>query len=264
MVNFKIGCDPEIFLLDAHDALVAACGRIGGTKEFPRPLVELGDGFAIQEDNVAIEFNIPPAEQRAEWVASVHRAMNGISAEVAQQGLHFSKDSAALFPKSELAHPAALEFGCDPDFNAWDDGEMNPKPKADDETLRSCGGHIHIGLGRTPNKKDALNIIKLMDLHASVPAVLMDRGWLRKKLYGKPGAFRPKFYGLEYRSLSNFWVFSEELTGWAYDVTAKALDDFQNGKYVSEQDGHILLEAINNNNVAAAKDLIEKHQLLVL
>lgn len=261
---FKIGCDPEIFLVDALEVLVPSCGLIGGTKEHPRPLEQLGAGYAIQEDNVAIEFNIPPASSREEWVKSVHTAMNGIMAEVQQMGLHFSKESAALFPKEALLDPRAQEFGCDPDFNAWLDGLINPKPKADDETLRSCGGHIHIGLNRCPGKEDALNIIKLMDLHASVPAVLMDKGWLRKKLYGKAGAFRPKHYGLEYRSLSNFWVYTPELTGWAYDVTARALTDFQNGKYVEEEDGPLILEAINNNNADAAKDLIKKHQLTVV
>lgn len=261
---FKLGCDPEIFLVDATEALRASCGLIGGTKEFPRPIEGLEEGFAVQEDNVAIEFNIPPASSKQEWNDYLVRALAKLREEVGYQDLHFSQESAAFFPKDQLTDPAALEFGCDPDYNAWFDGRINPKPKADDDTLRSCGGHLHIGIGRCPNKEDACNLIKLMDLHASVPAVLMDKGFLRKKLYGKAGAFRPKMYGVEYRSLSNFWVFEEKFRNWAYDVTARALVDWQEGRYVSEDDGHMVLEAINNNNADVANHLIAKHQLIMV
>jgi len=261
---FKLGCDPEIFLVDAAEALIASCGRIGGTKEFPRPLEDLGEGYAVQEDNVALEFNIPPASSREEWVKSLNIAVKRLEDEVKQQGLHFSTLSAALFPKEQLVDPQALEFGCDPDYNAWTNAGVNPKPKADDETLRSCGGHIHIGLDRCPNKEDACNLVKLMDKHASIPAVLMDRGFLRKKLYGKPGAFRPKTYGIEYRSLSNFWVFTDQLRGWAYDVTQRAISDWQNGRLVQEDEGQLILTAINTNDANLAKQLVKEHNLIVI
>lgn len=261
---FKLGCDPEIFLVDAKEALVASCGLIGGTKEYPRPLVNIGEGYAIQEDNVAVEFNIPPAESKQQWLDAMEKAMAGILSEVQVQGLHFSKESAASFPKSQLLHPAAREFGCDPDYNAWANGNMNPKPKAEDETLRSCGGHLHIGIGKCPSKSKAIELVKLMDKHGSVPAVLMDRGWLRKKLYGKPGAFRPKPYGLEYRSLSNFWIFDAKYREWAYDITVKAVTDWENENYVGEEEGQMIQEAINNNNQNLASVLVEKHNLLVV
>ena len=260
---FKLGCDPEIFLTDAAENLRSAIGVVGGTKEFPRPLPELGEGYAIQEDNVAVEFNIPPADTKEAFIAYLAKALEGIKSEISWQGLQLCHASAAFFPKEELQHPAALEFGCDPDFNAWTGGKVNPKPTADDETLRSCGGHLHIGLGRCPGKDDTIRLVKLMDLYASVPAVIMDNGQLRKQLYGKAGAFRPKTYGVEYRPLSNFWVFNPKLVAWAYDVTQQAVTSWENGMDVtSEQD--LILEAVNNNNKYAANDLISKYKLNVV
>jgi len=258
----RLGCDPEIFLKDAAGALIASCGLIGGSKEAPRPL-PIGEGYAVQEDNVAIEFNIPPASSSVEFVNHINSAMDYLRKEIAAQGLVFGPESAALFPKSQLLHPAALVFGCDPDYNAWT-RKVNPRPKAADETLRSAGGHIHIGdLGDlTPD--DMVMIIKLMDLQAGVPSVRMDDGILRKELYGKRGAFRPKPYGLEYRTLSNFWVFDSRLVDWAWKATSLAVDAWRNKTINPDEDDAAILDAIDNNNQAAASYLIDKYNLLVV
>jgi Phage phiEco32-like COOH.NH2 ligase-type 2 len=258
----RLGCDPEIFLKDAAGGLVASCGLIGGTKEEPRSL-PIGPGYAVQEDNVAIEFNTPPASSSVEFVNSINTAMDYLRKEIAEQGLVFGTESAALFPKAQLIHPAALVFGCDPDYNAWT-RKPNPRPKAADETLRSAGGHIHIGdLGPLSND-DMVMIIKLMDVYAGVPSVRMDNGILRKELYGKRGAFRPKPYGLEYRTLSNFWVFDSSLVDWAWRATSLAVDAWRTKTINPDEDDAAILDAIDNNNQNAATYLIEKYNLLVV
>lgn len=257
-----LGCDPEIFLLDAAGALVASCDKIGGTKDFPRPL-PIGDGFAVQEDNVAIEFNIPPAESADDFVLKVNAAMQYLQGMVATQGLKFSHTSAEIFPISELWHPQAREFGCDPDFNAWSGGKINPKPKADDHRLRSAGGHVHVGLSGL-KITDIICLTKLMDLFLSVPAVRMDNGIMRKELYGKPGAFRRKPYGFEYRTLSNFWVFDSKLVDWVWKATSLAVDAWQNNTINPDDDKDAILTAINTNNLEIATQLIGKYNLLVV
>ena len=160
-MKFLIGADPEVFLRDAAENLVASCGKIGGTKQVPMPL-DLGDGFAVLEDNVALEYNIPPSASKEQFVNTINRAMNYLSDMVGRQSLHFSKESAASFPVWELMHPAAREFGCDPDYSAWDNGARNKPPKADDPNLRSCGGHIHVGY-KFKSKEDVVKFIKYMD-----------------------------------------------------------------------------------------------------
>ncbi len=251
-----IGADPEVFLTDAAGGFISSIGRIGGTKENPRPIEGLPNGFAVQEDNVALEYNIPPANSARSLIKHINQAMQALSREVAQQQLSFSKESAVFFPPEQLKDPRALEFGCEPDFNAWT-GDVNPRPRADAANLRSCGGHIHIGA----EIEDILKTIKCCDLFLAVPAVFMDQGHLRKQLYGKAGAFRPKHYGAEYRVLSNFWIFADKTIEWAFNNTQRALDSVQ---LPLEQDQEVILDAINNNNESAAKYLIEKYNLQVI
>lgn len=257
----KLGCDPEIFLKDAAGGLVASCGLIGGSKEHPRPL-PLGEGYAVQEDNVAIEFNIPPAESAEQFINHINSTMEHLRKEIGAMGLVFGNESAAFFPRAQLIHPGALEFGCDPDFNAWT-RKMNPRPKAPDETLRSAGGHVHIGLDIQPTGERTIMLIKLMDLF-TVGSVLMDNGQLRKELYGKAGAFRTKSYGLEYRSLSNFWVFEDKLIDWVWKCTSSAVNAWHDNIINPDEDKDTILDAINNNNAAAAQHLINKYNLLVV
>ena len=255
------GADPELFLVDFAGVLRSSIGKIGGSKEMPRPL-PIGQGYCVQEDNVAMEFNIPPAEGRDQFIASIDTTLAFLAESVKEMyGYGLSKESAASFLGEELDHPAALVFGCEPDFNAWTK-DVNPKPKASDPNLRSCGGHVHVGFDI--NKVDQTEVIKMMDLHLGVPSVLMDTGDLRKQLYGKHGAFRPKSYGAEYRTLSNFWIFSNRLIGWVWDNTLRAVNAAESRLALSEEDGRNIALAIDGNDKALAWNLVNKYQLEVV
>jgi len=117
--NLFSGADPEVFVGDSV-SIRSIIGKIGGTKEHPLPLTMLGDGFAIQEDNVAVEYNIPASGSRQLFVDNITTAMEFIGGVLKDRyNLHFVKDSAVSFPEGELTHPKAHVFGCDPDFNAW-------------------------------------------------------------------------------------------------------------------------------------------------
>lgn len=253
-----LGCDPEIFLTDSAGALVSAVGKIGGTKQAPRPL-PIGEGFAVQEDNVAIEFNIPPADNQDLFVRNIQECRNYLAGMIAEQGLKFINSSAEYFPEQELMTRAAQEFGCDPDFNAWT-GKRNPRPKATNATLRSAGGHVHVG-NYFDHPKKVLHFTKYLDLYLAVPSVLMDSGELRKQLYGKAGAFRHKPYGMEYRVLSNYWIFDNKLISWVWSQVHKAMEAWQADAVNMEQEGSIIISAINNNNKDQADALISKYHL---
>lgn len=257
MPNFKIGCDPEIFVGN-DTGYKSIIGTIGGTKDFPRPL-EIGEGFAVQEDNVALEFNIPAASTRDEFIERVVTARDFLDTLMRDSfGLQLMKASATYFPKEELLDPRALEFGCDPDYNVWT-RKRNPRPKADDATLRSCGGHVHVGYDFA-DREQSLSMIRAMDYHLGVASTLVDDGDLRKKLYGKPGAFRFKPYGVEYRVLSNFWVFDPKLIGWVYDNTSTALDAVLSGETFMEF-GDEINNIINNNDKDSASKFVKAHNI---
>lgn len=256
-MEFTIGADPEVFVRDAK-SVRSIIGKIGGSKEIPMPL-PIGDGFAWQEDNVALEFNIPASKNKTEFVRNILTATEFIEQSILDShGLMFDKRSAVSFPQEEMYDDSAFMFGCEPDYNAWTLAR-NPRPECQDKYLRSCGGHIHVGVDGV----DIIAGVKAMDLFLSVPAVLMDEGELRKQLYGKMGAFRQTKYGWEYRPLSNFWMFSPRLVEWAYDNTNRALEAVATGMNVEKEHAR-LLEAIDNNNKEVAKQLVEEYQLEVV
>lgn len=260
MKNLKITCgaDPEVLLQTLTGELRSAIGLIGGSKHAPMPL-PLGDGYCVQEDNVSMEFNIPPAANAAEFINSINKTLGFLSGVVDEHyGLNISRLSAVSFPESELQNPAALEFGCEPDFNAWN-GKKNPKPAAADKNLRSCGGHIHIGYDKSLAPAD--RVIRMMDLHVGVPSVLMDNGELRKQLYGKAGAYREKVYGAEYRTLSNFWIFEDKLIGWAWNNTERAVEAAVAQLALSQDDEARIVSCINNNDKAMAQNLVKQFNL---
>ena len=63
-----------------------------------------------------------------------------------------------------------------------------------------------------------------MDLFLGCPSIILDKDNKRRELYGKAGAYRNKPYGVEYRTLSNFWLTSSKLMQWVYKRTAFALN----------------------------------------
>jgi hypothetical protein len=260
-MKFKLGCDPEIFMADATGKLRASCGLIGGTKARPQPLTDLGEGYCVQEDNVAIEFNIPPASGAEEFVNSIAKTMKFLNDGVGNAlGFHLVNLSAASFPADQLLSPAAKEFGCDPDYNAWT-RDKNPKPKANDPNLRSCGGHVHVGFDKL--SIDGVQLIKMMDLFLGVASTVMDDGALRRELYGKAGAYREKEYGFEYRTLSNFWVKDDRLSRWVWDNTEKAINAVE-ARFAVDDYKDSILAAINDNDKEAANYLINTVNLEVL
>ena len=258
MHSLTIGADPEVFLINQEGNYVSSIGLIGGSKRSPRRLERAG--FALQEDNVAVEFNIPPATNIAEFVESIQWSVQRITDEVIDRGLSVTITPAAIFPEAELQHPNAKMAGCDPDFNAWTKF-MNPRPRVGAGTLRTGAGHVHIGI--TPKPKFSREaFIKSLDLHLGVGSVLLDGDVLRKQLYGKAGAYRPTHYGLEYRVLSNFWLKSKELTEWVYTNTHKAFEMIEKeGEEFFDKIGQEIIECINTSNKEMSANLMQRYNI---
>ena len=247
----RLGHDCEVFLQDDAGNVKSVIGYINASKWDPMQIPDMPKGFTLQEDNVALEYGIPPAASKAEWnqfcVAVMDKSLEYLPK------LTFSKLSAVEFPDSELCHPKAWVFGCEPDFNAWTN-DYNSAPDSGIPNLRSAGGHIHI-----ETQADKLSVIKAMDLFLGVPSILMDTGELRKRMYGKAGAHRPKPYGVEYRTLSSFWMFEERLRNWAWDNTELALANLG----VAETCGELVQQCINGNDKELAQQLVDEFHLEV-
>jgi len=253
-MKFYIGADPELFIKTKYGSYKSAVGLIGGSKETPRPIDNLGN--AILEDNVAVEFNIQPAENVMQFRAHIHKVLNYIRSILPDYNLDTA--SAVSFPEDELNTPQAQEFGCMPDYNAWQK-RVNEKPYAQDKNLRSAGGHIHVGSAIAIN--DPIGVIRAMDLFLGVPSLVLDDGKLRRELYGKAGCFRIKPYGAEYRTLSNFWIFDDNLIDWAYHGTQRALEFVSNGSVIAPEHEYMIQRCINNSDMNDYHMLKEAYNL---
>lgn len=259
-MNVTIGADPELFMINKAGVLISSIDKFGGSKEYPRPL-GIGDGFSVLEDNVMVEFNIPPANSDREFVENIQRSMGAIENEVKAMGFDISTLASGRFSPSELASWQAWVFGCEPDYNAYS-GLKNPKPNtSSDPEFRSCGGHVHIGCGAL-SFDEICKAAAFCDLHLGVPSVSLDTDKERKKLYGKAGAFRVKPYGFEYRTLSNFWIFNPQLIKWVYHATQQAIEHYRSG-FNLEPFYHDIQNAINNNDLELQKKLVQHFNLVV-
>lgn len=206
----KVGTDSELFLTDIKTgAPVPVIGLLGGTKANPLPVLG-GYGFAVQEDNVMPEFNIPACGSYEEWTVYLRMMLTHLRREFNSKGLEIVAASSMEFSPKDLEHPQARTFGCEPDFNAWT-LEENVVDSSSDEArcLRTAGGHVHVSFtknGEPPQLEDQIRMVKALDICLGTFSSVLDTDTRRHLLYGKAGAFRPKPYGVEYRVLSNFWL----------------------------------------------------------
>lgn len=238
---FTIGTDQEMFVKKNSD-YVSAIPLVKGTKEEPEPLPS---GGTIQHDNVAVEFAIDPAASKKDFIQKIGNALQE-TLNYLPEGMEVDIIPSAVFPKDQLLDKAAKEAGCDPDFDAWTRKENKPPQGFAKQTLRSCGGHAHTGFvegsGNDFLKSEIgkIHTIKMFDLfHGSISTVLdADRAAIRRRtIYGKPGCYRPTDYGVEYRTLSNFWIKSPQLVALIYHLTEDVL------RLIREKKGVKLLSA---------------------
>lgn len=250
-----LGCDPELFLKDvATGRFISSVGLIGGSKDFPMPI---GEGCAVQEDNVAVEFNIPPASTAEEFVNSINFNLKYLAEKAEAMGLELCIQPSAVFDNEQLSSPAAQEFGCEPDFNAWKDGAQNPRPKADNPNLRSAGGHVHVAVEGV----DLLVAVQAMDLFVGCQMIEFDKDTDRRLLYGNPGAFRKKPYGFEYRTASNAWIKSDDLMRWVWDQTERAMKFVKAGGSFTAEQGERIQACIKNSDMDLLAQLKQEFSL---
>jgi hypothetical protein len=192
--------------ISAHDI-------VPGTKVKPYPLK---NGGAIQADGTAVEFNILPARSGKEFHNNIAQALKDIEefVDISKYAFDYSPSVCYDTDYFNYSIPSyAKELGCDPDFNAYT-GVNNPLHYPD-QNVRTGSGHLHIGfLGDdvVSNPKednhfmDCRVLTRAMDFSFLPFKYSWDTDNIRTKTYGIMGNFRPKPYGVEYRTLSNAWL----------------------------------------------------------
>jgi hypothetical protein len=256
MSNILVGCDPEIFFQHKDTGIpMSIIGKLGGTKDKALQITNKGHG--VLEDNCAAEFNIPPASTPKAFQESIDLCVNYLKQRAITFNAVLSPLASVEMPLEDLQDPAAWVFGCEPDYNAYT-GKENPSPSCNNPQLRSAGGHVHVGFKNNPTQEESCNLIRWMDLLMGVPSVIKDKDIKRRSLYGKAGACRFKSYGVEYRTLSNFWILSKKDTKWVYDTTQKAVE-YASKTHLPSDDliCDYVQNAINNSDVDLAHKTME-------
>ncbi len=258
--KFTIGTDPEFFFRREDGKFISTIPFVHGTKEEPEPLPSGGN---VQHDNVAVEFATEPAKDGKDLVKKVRNAFKDIMDKI-PEGHSLDISPSANFEEDQLDHPEARRFGCDPDYDAWK-VEQNDPPECDDPSLRTCGGHVHVGRADGDGNDFLLDpygkidVVKVMDIFHGIISIILDsspEAVERRKLYGKAGCHRPVsidsgglYNGVEYRVLSNFWFKSPDLVMLVHSLTEDVLRLMREGDYNS------LIEDVGEERI---KDIINK------
>ena len=233
-MDILIGADPELFVRDTTTGkFVSAHGMIEGTKAAPLPV----KGGAVQVDGMALEFNINPARTVDEFSSNISTVLGELRKMVPDKYEFVFTSVADFDPEYIKDQPEeARKLGCEPDFNAYT-GEPNPAPDAA-VNFRTASGHLHVGWTEDQDVKDpdhleaCTMLVQELDGYVGVVSVLIDPFSKRRELYGKAGAFRPKPYGVEYRTPSNVWLTEERYIRDFYDKTLRTTQMLLEGKKV--------------------------------
>lgn len=274
--KYTIGTDPEFFI-KRKSRFISAIPFVGdkntGTKSHPIPLRTVENAF-VQRDNVAIEFASPPTKDVTTFVESIRKCLDEII-NMIPENTTLEATPSARFSKSQLRHQEAKMFGCDPDYNAWTLSQ-NISPQCDDPLFRSCGGHVHVGgIDENGNVLEGMefltsfegriNLVRAMDILLGIPATILDcspAAIERRKLYGRAGCHRQTGYGIEYRTLSNFWLKSPELVMLIYNLTSDAIRLVKSTllpEVVNKISPNEIQRIINHGDTAAAMKLFSSY-----
>jgi hypothetical protein len=236
MADFTFGSDPEFMLVDSSGKYRSAIGVIHGTKE---DKVSLGNGAYAFYDNVLAEVNVKPGRTKPDVIKNFGDCFKKLAKLVGN--LRITPQASHTYDLDECQHEDALKFGCEPEFCLYVRSEegriMRMEPPQVDPTnpFRTAGGHIHIGSETClPWNGKILDVLQMLDLFVGVPAVVMchdHTAKARTDLYGGAGTHRVKMeYGLEYRTLSDFWLVSPRMVAVVYDLVNLVLDLVESGE----------------------------------
>lgn len=263
--KYTYGCDPELFV-SKDGKLVSGHDLIKGTKNEPFVV----DKGAVQVDGTALEFNIDAVSSEEQWLGNINTVMATLEGMIPGYRLEAVPVAEFGYEYLKSLPEIATELGCSPDYDAYIVG-INPRPNGD-LPFRSAAGHIHVGIPETEGDapvEDADYIayvaqkVRELDFYLALPSLFYDNDTKRRELYGKAGAFRPKKYGFEYRTLSNQWLKSDELKRWAYRATQYGMEQMDKGISLFDKYGSAVQGIVNTSDKAEASRIIKAEGLIL-
>lgn len=199
-----LGADPEVYIQDKKGTVVPAWEITKGLKRGEKE--RINDTVSVHADGVALEFNFNPVPA-TDFSSTAMQAYRDVTAWVNEKKLSVvCKATIGGWSAEALVHPLATETGCSEDFCAYFENPRKPRdpPVLAGSDIRHFGGHIHVGYDKELVPSYAL--VRMMDAFIYLPICHFDKQDYRRPFYGLPGLFRDKEYGVEYRTMSNFWL----------------------------------------------------------
>lgn len=219
---FLLGSDPEAFIVNNHTGRPVSSKRFTtGTKDEPE---DLGNGFALLNDNILIEGNVPPARNKEEFIENMTKLWNMMNARAERRLAHLENWDVMTISNELMQTDEAKEFGCSSFRDAWNDLVEIDTPQLTSFS-RPAGCHIHIGFEDPKYLTDSFKqaVVRAFDIFVTIPAIAeTGQNYRTNNMYGILGACRIKSYGVECRSLGGTF-FKPEKFGWIYEQTEKAI-----------------------------------------
>lgn len=230
-MRFSFGADPEFILIDEKGNLKSAINVLKKNKS--NKIESKGNFFFY--DNVLAECTVKPSFSKKESINNIRESLSECARLVSP--FKISTISSGQFSSSELEHIDAKKSGCDAEFCAYrlkKASSKRVKKMFAESNLRTAGGHIHLGTELGKSHDTCVMLVRMLDLFLAFPTLVLDSSrpsFNRRKLYGQAGRYRQPEYGVEYRTLSNFWLASPKLVDLIYDLCDFVINLTNNKNY---------------------------------
>jgi len=263
-VDIIFGCDPEFFFSREGKIL-------GAEKVVPKEGFSSFGGYGtdgkpskIIIDGVQAELNPSPSHCRANLANEISRCFRQLHDEIKNDKtlvVDFSPLVKVSKEEMDSLSEASKRFGCAPSNNFYDTTAKKSTIKVNPKIYRyrSAGGHIHLGVNQNDPKassvlRDPKRITPLLDILVGNTCVLIDRdegNIERRKVYGRAGETRSPAHGIEYRTLSNFWLRAYPLMSLAMGLARHAVAIVANSNDKNNYEKK-LLSLVNMRSIRSA------------
>jgi hypothetical protein len=261
-----MGTDPEFFLRDCNGQVVPAFDFLPDKHASVDGL--FWDGFQAETvvDLGACYGRCRPdcSQHKIQCHALLAQRIGRQLRKLGPKGLDIAAQSVWRVPEEalRLASEAHVSLGCDPSRNAYaSSGRCVERPR--ELKWRFAGGHVHFEL---PQEERAIEniryLVKTLDALLGIPSVCLAQNYdhfIRRRYYGLAGEYRLPPHGLEYRTLSNFWLMHPRVFGLVFDLARHALNVGRarlRNIFVGANRERAIRDTINYCDVRSARDFM--------